>query len=186
MYYCNPMKRLFFIKIHLYLSGLVLFFVAFMSLSGALHMFNVSENEKKITLKILNETEINSKKELEELFKENLLIIDPKYTYDTLKGSETKLMSRPLNRVYYSIKFFPEKKKAIIKRHLPDINKAIMEFHKGHGPKVSRTALGILGLITFGASISGLWLGLSSNSLRKTTLITMISGGLIYFLLFFF
>ncbi|MCB0421306.1 MAG: PepSY domain-containing protein [Bdellovibrionales bacterium] len=177
------MNRLQLIKIHLYLSGISLVFMGLMSLTGSLHLFLGDEAESVVEVKSLNLTERLDKDQLTQLFSDELKRIDPEYSYGYIKGSANSLTSRPTNRTYYTIKATSDT--AIISKHEPSLRKMFMEFHMGHGPRVSRNIMGVLGLIVIGAVLSGFWLGFSSRPLRKTTFFTLGSGALIYFLFFF-
>ena len=173
------MKRPTLIKIHLYLSGVSLIFMCLMAISGSLHLFVGDEGESVEEIKSLSVTTPVTKNALVDTFKDELKKIAPNYTYDYIKGSKSFQMSRPTTRTYYTIKLAGESLK--IEKHVPAFRKSLMELHKGHGPKSSRPILGLLGVIVFGAVLSGLWLGWSAKAFRKTTLLTVVSGFIIYF-----
>jgi len=178
------MKRLTLIKLHLYFSGVALIFMTLMALSGSMHLLLGDETERVEKIKSLTlETPLN-KDELTTLFASELKKVNPSYQYDYIKGSDLTQTSRPTSRTYYSIKL--EQGLLIIRKHTPSLLKRLMEFHKGHGPRISRPILGTLGLIVVLALMSGFWLGWTAPNLRKITLITMLSGGTIYFGLLLF
>ncbi len=177
------MKRLTLIKIHLYLSGVVLMFLSLMALSGSLHLFLGDETEKVEEVAKIVVTEKLSKTELTSFFAKQLEALDSSYTYDYIKGSAQSQMSRPTTRSFYTIK--TDSNFYTIERHDPSVLKSLMELHKGHGPKASRLILGILGLIVIGSLLSGLWLGISSKPYRKITIVTAATGIILYLLLFF-
>jgi hypothetical protein len=61
----------------------------------------------------------------------------------------------------------------------------MIELHKGHGPSAFKTfqkafAVGLIFII-----LSGLWLGISASRLRQSTLLTAISGAVVFALLVF-
>lgn len=177
------MKRMLFIKIHLYLSGVALVFMCLMALTGALHLLTGDESEVVERGESFIVEKDMSKDELMALFTEKLKEIDAGYRFDYIKGSNTSLVSRPTTRIYYTIK--TSGGQATIAKHIPSWNKRFMEFHKGHGARSSRNFLGIFGLIVIGAVLSGIWLGLSSRALRRSTVFTVLSGAGFYFFLFY-
>ncbi|MDP7319584.1 MAG: PepSY domain-containing protein [Bacteriovoracaceae bacterium] len=172
------MNRLTLIKIHLYFSGLTLIFMSLMALSGSLHFLIGDEAEDKALIKSINVTQQINKNKLKDLFIKELTQIDSTYQYDYIKGSKSSLMSRPTTRTYYTIHL--QNTKAKIHKHEPSLRKTLMELHKGHGARVTRFILGILGIAAIGAALSGLWLGLSSKAFRKITILTTVSGIIIY------
>ena len=176
------MKRITIIKIHLYLAGISLIFMSLMTLSGALHLFMGDEAESVSTVKIIPLTQDLNKDQLTELFKSELKNIDKDYGHSYIKGSDKSQMSRPTNRTFYTIKVTHDEIK--IAKHIPSLRKSLMEFHKGHGARSSRSFMGILGFIVLGTIISGFWLGWSTKGYRKTTVITALSGAAIYLVLF--
>lgn len=176
------MNRMTWIKIHLYLSGVTLVFLAIMALSGSLHLLAGGEAEEVSLVKNISITNPLNKDQLAELFKSELKSIDSNYKYDYVKGSSSSHMSRPTTRTYYTIKVNSDSAK--IEKHIPSVRKSLMELHKGHGPKASRNLLGLLGIFVIGSVISGIWLGWTSKALRKVTVLTGLSG-LAFFLVLF-
>jgi len=172
------MNRLTLIKIHLYFSGIALVFIFLMSLSGSLHLFLGDEAKESFNIKSINTEMINDKDSLENVFKEQLAKIDPDYNYSYIKGSASSLMTRPTTRDYYTIKLIDDS--VSIQKHSPSLRMKVMELHKGHGVRFTRTILGIFGLFLIGAVLSGLYLGLSSKPFRKITILASLSGTVIY------
>lgn len=177
------MKRSLFIKIHLYFSGVTLFFLSMMALSGSLHLLADNETEEVSLVKSLEVATEISQEDLTAIFEKEIKDVNSDYTYDYIKGSSTSLISRPTTRTYYSIKLTNGVAK--IEKHNPSLRKSLMELHKGHGPRSSRLFIGIFGLTVLCAVLSGLWLGLSSPAFRKITVFALGSGAGVYLLLYF-
>jgi len=176
------MKRLTIIKIHLCMAGISIVFLFFTAFSGSLHLLAESESELVTTTKSIILDRSLSKKELMDLFSTELKRIDPNYNYEYIKGSKHSQVSRPMVRDYYTISV--NEGVAVIKKHEPSFMKKLMELHKGHGAKVSKIILGLFGFMALGAVLSGLWLGLTSPPLKKITIGAVLSGGVIYTVLF--
>lgn len=178
------MKRKTMINLHLYLSSVSLFLLLLFICSGSLHLLNIEEGESKESLGQYQTTDNLDKAGLEELFKSQLTTLKPSYRFDYMKGRDTSLMTRPTTRTYYTIDYNPSENSAEIVEHVPNFNKRLMEFHKGHGPKASRKILAFIGLIFALTIFTGLWLGLTVKVYRKITLLSSATSLLIVLLLF--
>ena len=177
-------KRIIFIKVHLYISGIIIILLSLYTLTGSLHLLGDFESE---TSKIVYEqTGIhkNSKSELESYFRTKLNELSPGYRFDYMKGSNERMMTRPTSRDYYTLSYNKQNEDIVIELKSPNLVKKLMEFHKGHGPKLSRSVLGVMGFFIFFSVISGLWLGLSLKAYRKTTVLTTLSGLILFAILF--
>ncbi|MDG2441878.1 MAG: hypothetical protein P8M13_01330, partial [Luminiphilus sp.] len=62
----------------------------------------------------------------------------------------------------------------------PSLQKRMIELHMGHGPAAYKIYQQFFAAGMLFVMLSGLWLGLSSDRLRKTTLITSSSGLLLF------
>ncbi len=178
------MKRVLFVKIHLFLSGIAMVFLLLMSFSGAGHLLFGDEPETVTEVKSFVLSANLSKERLSQLFENELKSIDPDFSYEYLKGDARSLVTRPTSRTYFKLNVDGETVK--IFKYEPSLRKRLMEFHMGHGIRAVKPIMGALGIIVFFAALSGLWLGLSSPALRKTTLVTILSGAALYIALFLY
>ena len=176
------MNRLFFVKLHLFFSGLALVFTAFMSLSGAYHLLVGGEPEAFQEIKRWQVSTKMSPQEMSDTLLRELKAHDPSYQFEQIKQDERGAFTRPTTRDYYFLQ--QSQSELILLKRSPSILKAMIEFHQGHGSQRARPIQGLLGVFVFLAVVSGLWLGLSSPVLRKNTVITVISGTLLLMGLF--
>ena len=79
------------------------------------------------------------------------------------------------------IRFAKQGEEVQITRYTPSLQKRMMELHMGHGPSAYRQFQKLFAAGMLFVMLSGLWLGLSSDRLRRTTLITS-GGGLLLFI----
>lgn len=178
------MKRLLLIKIHLYISGLSIFLLSLFILSGSLHYLKIGESTESIKIKQIETQKIANIDEFKSKFKEILEKEFSDFKYDYLKGNMKVLMTRPTSELHYVLKYDETKSQLSLVKKIPNLNKAIMEFHKGHGPILSRKILPAVGVLFLLSLISGLILGLTQPAFRRLTLGTFVSGVLLFFVLF--
>ena len=179
------MNRSLLITIHLYLSsffGVVVLLVAF---SGGMYLIGVKGS--------ITETEVGSINGGVALMadpgKEAVLtalgaagVQDFSFDYVITRGDT--LFTRPTSRTHYGLKVDGDA--VTVTRHEPSFQKRLQELHFGHGPSLYREfqklfAAGMVFII-----LSGLWLGLSSERLRRNTLISAGSGLVVFFALVLF
>jgi hypothetical protein len=72
-----------------------------------------------------------------------------------------------------------------VTRHEPDIQKVLVELHKGHGPQLFKTFQKFMALGLMFVLLTGLWLGLSSRGLRMQTAISAGAGVVVFLVLAF-
>lgn len=96
------------------------------------------------------------------------------HEFEYIKISGTTLFTRPTSRIHYEFNLSGET--VTVSRNIPDLQKSMVELHKGHGPLLFKDlqkamALGLLIVV-----LSGFWLGVSSAPLRLSTLLITGSG----------
>lgn len=175
------MSRSLFITIHLYLSSFFAAAVILVALSGGLYLLGIKGT--------VATTEVNT------VMGGTALLADPSksavsaaldgagvtdFHFDYVKVRGDTLYTRPTSETHYILAIVGDA--ITVSRAEPSLQARMMELHMGHGPLAYRTfqkffAAGMLLII-----LSGLWLGLSSPRLRKTTLISA-GGGLAIFAL---
>lgn len=178
------MDRRSVINLHLYFSGVSLFLLLLFILSGSLHLFGVKEGEQSLSLGFVEVVGAPSQENLEKLLNEKIKEHNPNYKFDYIKGKSPSFITRPTTRTYYKLKYNDVDNKVEVTQHIPNFNKRLMEFHKGHGPLRTKKILAVIALIFALAIFTGLWLGLTVKSYRKITLLT--SGTSLLIVLFLF
>jgi hypothetical protein len=172
-------SRRFFINVHLYLSAFFAGIVVLMALSGGLYLLGI-QGETTDT-------------EIAQITGGHALLADPSvaavakvleragvsnFSFDYARSSGKRVYTRPTSETSYLMEVRGDT--ITVTRQVPDLQKRMIELHKGHGPAAFKTfqkvfAAGMLFII-----LSGVWLGLSAPRLRQPTLIAVGSGLLVF------
>ena len=172
------------IKLHLYVAAFFLPMLIAMAVSGGLYLTgnkgSTARTEVEITapqvLLISSET---LETDVRDFLKANQ--IDHDFEYVKVSGST--LTTRPTSRTYYEIK--TSVKADQLSQVEPDWIKVLVELHKGHGPLWYKDLQKLMALGLLFVLISGVWLGVSSPTLRTPTLLSTFAGGLLFIVLGF-
>lgn len=170
------------INLHLYFSGVSTFLLLLYILSGSLHLLGFKETKSTEIIfnqSITSELQAKSSKEV---FKKLLEIKKPDYKYDYIKGKGNKLTSRPTTREHYT--FSKKENTVTLTKNTPNFTMKLMEFHKGHGPLITKKILGSVAIIFALTIFSGVWLGLTVKKFRKVLILTSLTGLVFTVLLF--
>jgi len=176
------MTRALLIKLHLYFSAFFAAAIVLVASSGGLYLIGIKGSVEQAMVGSLDSGEslladpshaaVTSA--LEELGV-------PDFDFDYVKQSGSRLMTRPTTRSFYT--FDIEGDQVTVRYNTPSLQKRMIELHMGHGPSAYKTYQQFFAAGMLFVMLSGLWLGLSSDRLRKTTLITSGSGLLLFALL---
>jgi len=109
--------------------------------------------------------------------------IDVDFGYIKNRGA-TKIQTRPTSRTYVEISQTASGLKATVNK--PNFQKAMMEIHKGHGPKILRTYHKLVALGLFLVIFGGFLVGLLAKNYRTKTLAAAGLGTLLYIILIMF
>ena len=173
------MARAVLIKLHLYLSAFFSAAIVLVAVSGGLYLLGIKGS--------VDQTEVGS------LDSGAALLADPSHAaveaalatvgvtgfeFDYVKTKGTQLITRPTTRPFYTLDI--KAKQVTIHYNAPSLQKRMIELHMGHGPAAYKIYQQFFAAGMLFVMLSGLWLGLSSDRLRKTTLITSSSGLLLF------
>jgi len=172
-------SRRLLISLHLYLSAFFAGVVVVMALSGGLYLLGVKGDVEATMLgdfpggrALLEDPSVDAVTAM--LTRAGVEGFD----FDYVRASGKRLYTRPTSRTYYLLEVRGDR--VAVTRNQPDLQKVMIELHKGHGPTVYKTfeklfAAGMLFII-----LTGVWLGLSAPRLRRPTLIAVGSGLLVF------
>lgn len=176
----NVSRRLF-INIHLFLSAFFAGIVVLMAISGGLYLLGI-KGETQDTLvaqvsggrALLDDPGAGTVTDV----LERAGISDFSFDYVGTSANGSRVYTRPTSETNYVMEIRGDT--ITVTRHVPDLQKRMIELHKGHGPTVFKTfqkvfAVGILFII-----LSGVWLGLSAERLRRRTLVAVSTGLLVF------
>ena len=180
----NPKIRKLLILLHLFAAGFMAPAFLLVAVTGGMHMVGGVEHEVKTPIVLPAGTVINLKSPSAESDVRALLKsanIDHDFEY--LKNRGTAAQTRPTSRPYISFK----QKDGVwtAEKVTPNLMKAAMEIHKGHGPKLLRTYHKLVALMLLAVVFGGLLVGLLAKAYRRKTIIATSVGTIIYLLLVF-
>lgn len=179
------MLRKTLISIHLYLAAFFAPVLIIVAISGGLYLFGEKGDTVQEILYSGSVTVFNSKAEDLKTEVTNVLqIIGVNASFETVKGGGDFFYTRPSSKDFYVFEIKNEQLQ--ITKHSPNLNKIIVELHKGHGPKAFKLFQQVLAIGLLFIVVSGLWLGLSSPMLRNKSLIASGLGGAIFLVLALF
>lgn len=179
----DPMSRKLLITIHMYLSSFFAPFVFLVAISGGLYLAGVKgEVELKSIYQGpsagLDASSSSLHSDIGQLLAQAGV---SDYAFETVKVKGDTLYTRPTSRQHYVVKL--DTNNVEVFHAQPSLQSALIELHKGHGPSFFKTFQQVFALSLVLVIASGLWLGLSANNLRRSTLLTSLAGSVVFLLL---
>ena len=176
------MTRALLIKLHLYLSAFFSAAIILVAVSGGLYLIGIKGSVEQTpvgTLSAGQQLLANPSKSAVESALAQAGVSDFRFDYVKQKGAQ--LITRPTTRAFYTLAVAGDE--IIVRYNEPSLQKRMIELHMGHGPSAYKIyqqifAAGMLFII-----LSGLWLGLSSDRLRRATAGVCSAGVLLFILL---
>jgi hypothetical protein len=101
-----------------------------------------------------------------------------KQSFDSVVGDSRSLLTRPTSTRHYQIKLVDHQ--VIVLERTPSVLRALIELHKGHGPKLFVWMQKVMALALLLILLSGLVLGYLSPVLRSKTLFTSTIGLIVF------
>lgn len=181
----NPKIRRLLTLAHLWFAGFLAPAFLLVAISGGLYLLgNKGEfKSQPVALPVSASLDFKSPS-LEEDVRALLTEanIDQKFEYIRNRGSVIQL--RPTSKTHLEFRQTPDGLMAV--RKIPNLQAAMLELHKGHGPTLFKTyqkavAIGLIGVV-FG----GVLVGLLAKAYRRQTIIAVIIGSVIFIILAFF
>ena len=172
--------RSFCTNLHLVLAAIFAPIVVLMAVSGGLYLLGIkgSASERPVPLPPGTTLELH-KPDAEAGVRQLLTRAGIEHRFEYLKQEDNVLITRPTSRPHYVLRI--EADGLRLTHVMPDLQRRMIELHKGHGPTAFKTlqkvmAVGLLLIVS-----SGFWLGLSDASLRRR-LIPIGGLGLLLFI----
>ena len=169
------MSRNFFIQAHLLVAALFTPVILLMAISGGLYLLGIKGNVDQTELTAPPGATINLESAaLQEDVSQLIAQIDPDYAFEYLKIKGNTLFTRPTSKTHYELKLAGSD--ISIFRNQPSLQNALVELHKGHGPRAYKTLQKVMAGGLIFVLLTGMWLGLSSRILRVKTLSMLAIG----------
>lgn len=166
--------------LHLIIASLITPMVLLVSISGGLYLsgYKGAVTSVEINLPTGAILDFDSKgllesKDLAANVRRLIKSAGIEHNFEYLKVSNNAIQTRPTSRVYLE---FQQRDSLALTVQTPNLQKTLIELHKGHGPKLFKLyqkfcAVGLILIL-----LSGVFMGLASRSLRVKTLISLIAG----------
>ena len=174
------MNRSFWIKAHLFAAAFFAPVLIIVATSGGLYLLDIKGSVEETMVPAPAGASLNLDSNTLEADVARLLAdAGIAHDFEYLRAGGNSLTTRPTSTTYYVLEATAEGVK--ISRHVPSLQKRMIELHKGHGPVLFKEFQKFMAAALLFVLLSGTWLGLSSKGLRNKTLATM-GGGLVAFL----
>ena len=176
------MTRALLIKLHLYLSAFFSAAIILVAVSGGLYLIGIKGSVKQTSVATLSAGQQLLADPSQSAVQEALAEVGVRdFSFDYVKQKGTQLITRPTTRPFYTLDVAGDE--IVIRYNEHSLQKRMIELHMGHGPSAYKVyqqifAAGMLFII-----LSGLWLGLSSDRLRRATAGVCSAGVLLFILL---
>lgn len=181
----NPLKlRRLLISIHLYLASFLAPAFLVVAISGGFHLAGINGKtaETPITLPVGTQLDFGA----DDIADQVRALLDQQgvdVPFEYIRGRGNSGMTRPTTREYVSFQQGPEGLSATL--HKPDFVYALMELHKGHGPRLYRQYQVLVAVVLFLVVIGGFAVGVLAKTYRRPTLIATAIGSAAVLLLGF-
>ncbi|MEO1015119.1 MAG: hypothetical protein AAFX08_08020 [Pseudomonadota bacterium] len=181
----NSVKlRRILILAHLYFAALLAPFFLLVGVTGALYVADVKGGNASTPLELPAGAALDPKSPTLDADVAALLEqMDVKVRYERLSARGATVKTWPISRAHVQFNVGgPELTAELL---TPDLPKAMMELHKGHGPKLLRTYQIFAGATLALVVLGGILVGLLAASYRQQTIIAAAVGTTIFALLAF-
>ena len=176
------MTRALLIKPHLYLSAFFSAAIILVAVSGGLYLIGIKGSVEQTpvgTLSAGQQLLANPSKSAVESALAQAGVSDFRFDYVKQKGAQ--LITRPTTRAFYTLDVAGDE--IIVRYNEPSLQKRMIELHMGHGPSAYKIYQQIFAAGMMFIILSGLWLGLPSERLRRATAGVCSAGVLLFSLL---
>jgi hypothetical protein len=181
----NPLKlRRLLISVHLYLAAFMAPAFLVVAISGGLYLAGIEGKTTDTPIDLPAGTRLDLKgPDAADQVRALLEAQGVDVSFEYLRGRGNAAMTRPTTRDYVSFEQGPDGLTASL--HKPDFPYALMELHKGHGPRVYRTYQILVAVGLFIVVVGGLIVGLLATTYRRPTLVATAAGTVLVTLLGF-
>lgn len=160
--------------LHLIIASLITPAVLLVAISGGLYLAGYKGTVTSVDIALPSAMQLNFKsKDLESNVRDLIKSVGIDHEFEYLKVSSNVIQTRPTSRVYLE---FRQDNSLSLARKKPNLQKSLIELHKGHGPRLFKLyqkfcAIGLILVL-----LSGVYMGLLNQSLRSKTLGSLLLG----------
>ncbi len=176
--------RRFLMHCHLYIAAFVAPAFILMAVSGGLYLLGIKGEVTKIPLELPADATLDfSSSNLKDDVSALLAAQGVQHRFEYIKKGANSAVTRPTSRISYEVTL--EGGRLVANRVEPNLQKTMIELHKGHGPTLFKTYQKLVAISLILVVLSGVWMGLTSKALLKKTAITSGAGLIVFVLLAF-
>ncbi len=178
----SPISRRTIVKIHLYLAAFFAPALLLVAISGGAYLAGIKGQVQTTPIPLPADVSLDfDSPSLEDDVRALLQAQGLRTNFAYIKNRGNVLQLRPTSRKYYQITKTPTG--ITLSDNEPNFQAAIMELHKGHGPKLFKLYQKFLAAGLIFIVLSGFWLGMTAPLLRKKTLTTTGIGLVVFIVL---
>lgn len=182
----NALKtRRVLINLHLIFAGIMAPAFIMLATSGGLYLMSIKGTTTDTPVALVDGAVLDFKSETIEADVRALLVrsdIDHRFEYVRDRGTTIEL--RPTSRTYLSLSQTPDGLSAT--RHDPNLQKSMIELHKGHGPTLFKLYQKLVALLLITVVLGGVLVGLLSKAYRGKTIASLVIGTALFLFLALF
>ncbi len=174
-----PIKQLI-IWIHLLIASLIAPFIIMVAVSGGLYLFGIKGNTEKQFLELPINTTFNF--ESDDLASQMRALLDSMGIADEfeyIKNRGNLLQTRPTSKIHYELN--QSNGKLSLSKIFPDLQKSMIELHKGHGPLAFKWYQKFVAISLMVILLTGVIAGLLNPRFKGKTVSMLVVGTLIFF-----
>lgn len=176
--------RKIFMWAHLLVAAFVAPFILLAAISGGLYLIGVKGTVEQTNIELPSHAALDFqsptlKSDVQTLLQELTLNDDFEY----IKNRGNVIQTRPTSRAHYE--FAQNDRGLTLKSVKPDLQKSMIELHKGHGPLSFKLYQKIVAISLILIMLTGVYLGLSNPKMRTKTAVTLSLGAVFFAVLAF-
>ena len=180
----SPKLRKYLILAHLWFAGIMAPAFVLHALSGGLYLLDIKGEAATERVALPSGASLNFESPtLEADVRALLKDANLDHEFEYIRNRGTRIELRPTSKTY--LEFTNSSQGLSATRVKPDTVRSMMELHKGHGPQLFKTYQKFVALLLIGVVLGGILVGLLAKAYRRQTIIAVIVGGIIFWLVGF-
>ena len=158
-------RRSFWTTLHFCVAAFLAPVVVLMAISGGLYLLGIKGKVAEMPVPLASDASLDlAAPDLDAAVRQFFADAGVEHRFEYLKREEGTLITRPTSRVHYA--FHISQDGVRLTRNEPNLQKRLIELHKGHGPTAFKTLQKVMAAGLIVVVSTGFWLGLSAVGLR--------------------
>lgn len=153
-----------------------------LAISGGLYLIGIKGSSIETEVNVPTQFTLDlSSNSLEQDVRSLMTQLDLEINFEYLKVRGSSITTRPTSREF--LKFTVTDDGLNVKKVSPDLQRSLMELHKGHGPSLFKAYQKMVAIALIFVMLSGLWMGIRNKMMRRKTFIAAMLGLITFTLL---